>query len=277
MLGSRAEAEDVLQDAWLRVADTTERIDAPRAYLTTVVTRLCLDALGSARVRRERYVGPWLPEPLVAIATDAPEAPLERAESIHLAFLVLLERLSPLERAAFLLREVFELPYTEVARALDAREPACRQLVARARAHVDAGRARFVVAEARERSLFAAFLGACAQGDEAALTALLAEDVRLASDGGGRTRAALRPIEGRENVARFLLGLARKHPSAPVWPARVNGAPGLVFEAGEDAFVLTLSVGERGVNDVWIVSNPEKLTALRAQLRALGASRSPGS
>jgi RNA polymerase sigma-70 factor (ECF subfamily) len=261
-LGSRAEAEDVLQDAWLRVADTTERIDAPRAYLTTVVTRLCLDALGSARVRRERYVGPWLPEPLVAIATDAPEAPLERAESIHLAFLVLLERLSPLERAAFLLREVFELPYTEVARALDAREPACRQLV---------------VAEARERSLFAAFLGACAQGDEAALTALLAEDVRLASDGGGRTRAALRPIEGRENVARFLLGLARKHPSAPVWPARVNGAPGLVFEAGEDAFVLTLSVGERGVNDVWIVSNPEKLTALRAQLRALGASRSPGS
>lgn len=277
MLGSRAEAEDVVQEAWLRVADVDEAIASPRAYLTTVVTRLCLDALGSARARREHYVGPWLPEPLVELVLDPPPDPIERAESIHLAFLVLLERLSPLERAAFLLREVFELPYAEVARALGAEEPACRQLVARARGHVDAGRPRFTIEETRERALFAAFLGACASQDEAALGALLAEDVRLASDGGGRTRAALRPIEGRVNVARFLLGLTRKHPSAPVWPARVNGAPGVVIEAGDDAYVLTISADAQSVNDVWIVSNPDKLTALRASLRAPGASRSPGS
>lgn len=277
MLGSRAEAEDVLQEAWLRVADVDEAITSPRAYLTTVVTRLCLDALGSARARREQYVGPWLPEPLVELTLEPPPDPIERAESIHLAFLVLLERLSPLERAAFLLREVFELPYAEVARVLEAQEPACRQLVARARAHVDAGRPRFAIEEARAHALFAAFFGACASQDEAALGALLAEDVRLASDGGGRTRAALRPIKGRVNVARFLVGLARKQPSAPVWPARVNGAPGVVIEAGDDAYVLTISADARGVNDVWIVSNPDKLTALRAALRAPGASRSPGS
>ncbi len=263
MLGSAAEAEDVLQEAFLRFASRTQReVESPRAFLTTIVTRLCLDQLRSARARREEYVGPWLPEP---IATGDPEGRTELAESIGMAFLVLLERLSPLERAAFLLHEVFDYPFAEVAAALGTSEAACRQLASRARAHVDAGRPRFAAPEAKKREMLHAFLASVAAGDLAGLTKLLADDVVARSDGGGRVHAALKPVHGADRVARFVLGVAKKvTPGVTSELATINGEPGMVVkdEDGVVQFALTLSVSGDRITDVWIVNNPEKLTHL---------------
>lgn len=263
MLGSAAEAEDVLQEAFLRFASRSEReVGSPRAFLTTIVVRLCLDQLKSARARREEYVGPWLPEP---IATSDPEARTELAESIHIAFLVLLERLSPLERAAFLLHEVFDYPFAEVASALGTSEAACRQLAARARAHVDAGRPRFAASEEKKRELLQAFLATVGSGDVAGLQALLAEDAIARSDGGGRVHAALKPVYGAERVAKFVVGVAKKNTRAlaPVF-AMINGEPGIVLKDSEGVvrLTLTLSVSGEKITDVWIVNNPDKLGQL---------------
>ena len=263
MLGSVTEAEDVVQDAFLRwQAVDASTVDAPRAYLASIVTRLCIDHLRSARVRREQYVGPWLPEPL--LVTDDVAETVETADSLSTAFLVVLESLSPDERAAFLLREVFGYGYADVARMLDRSEPACRQLVHRARSHIAARRPRFDADPARQRAVTEQFLEACATGDVGRLVELLTEDAVLLSDGGGIVRAAQRPIHGGEKVARFLLGVLGKvdEPMA-VSVDQVNGAWGIVARVGGRPFgVLTLdTVGDR-VQGVHLLVNPEKLAAL---------------
>jgi RNA polymerase sigma-70 factor, ECF subfamily len=263
MLGSASEAEDVLQDAFLRFSEHEGALESTRAFLTTIVVRLCLDQLKSARARRETYVGPWLPEPLVSDHEPAPgpDARTELAESLSLAFLVLLERLSPLERAAFLLREVFDQPFGEVAAVLGTTEVATRQLVARARAHVDENRPRYNASEAKKQELLRAFIGACATADPAALGRVLAADVVARSDGGGKVHAAIKPVLGRDRVVRFLLGILKKAPPTGmpelVW---INGEPGFVVRDGQGAhLVLTLSIVNDAIHDVWIVVNPDKL------------------
>ena len=258
MLGSRAEAEDVVQEAWLRwsAAGTVEQ---PTAWLRTVVTRLCLDELRSARVRRRAHVGPWLPEPLHERdpALGPPEALLLR-ESASLALLLLLERLSPAERAVYVLREAFELPYVEVATAVGRSPAACRQLRARGTAKL-AGRPEPI--SGGHQALIEALLGALAQGDVAAVAALLDADCTLISDGAGRARSARRPVLGGDRVARFLDGLARQMPAGTSLEVRsVNGAPAAVLlTAGVATVVMSCEIRNGVVLAVSIVVDPEKL------------------
>jgi RNA polymerase sigma-70 factor (TIGR02957 family) len=263
MLGSTSEAEDVLQEAWLR-ADRATGIDNPAAWLTTVVTRLSLDVLGSARVRREQYVGPWLPEPLVESVDSAPEAHAELADDVSLAFLVLLEELSPAERAAFLLREVFRYDYADVATMLERSESACRQLVSRAHGHVDSRRTRFTADRTRARELTLSFLFACQTGDLTTVTSLLAADAVLISDGGGKVSAARRPINGPDKIGRFLIGvLAKPGPEITYVEAVVNGEPGILGLV--DGVVITAVAAEVRndcITGVRIISNPDKLVGL---------------
>jgi RNA polymerase sigma-70 factor (ECF subfamily) len=261
MLGSIAEAEDAVQDAWPRWAEAArEEIADPVAWLVRVVTRLCLDRLRAARSRREPYVGPWLPEPLVE---DLADDPLERAEDVSVAFLLALQRLSPLERAVFLLHDVFDEDYAAVARALSREEAACRQLLSRARAHLRDARPRFAVTQDAAAKLAAAFLDAAARNDPAALAALLAEDCVLITDGGGKRRAALRPLVGREDVLALLRGLAWRQgwpPPGAIRPARINGYPGVVLEDNEGSQTIAFEPGEDGrLAAIYIVRNPDKL------------------
>ena len=254
MLGSAADAEDVLQEARLRWlgADQAE-VTNPRGFLVTIVSRLCLDQLGSARVRREQYVGPWLPEP---IATPPDADP----ESLSMAFLLLLERLSPAERAAFLLTEVFDYSHAEVAVALGKSEEACRQLASRARRHVREGKPRSVDRAEHQRVL-GAFVAACASGDLAGLERLLAGDAVVHSDGGGRVRAARNLVVGASRSARLLVGLARKGGAhLTIEPCEVNGLPALrMREAGRVDSVLSLDVRDGRIAAVFLVRNPDKL------------------
>jgi RNA polymerase sigma-70 factor (ECF subfamily) len=262
MLGSMAEAEDAVQDAWLRWNGTDHAaVDNAGAWLAQVTTRLCLDRLKSARVRREAYVGPWLPEPLVEeIAQD----PLERAEDVSMAFLLALQRLSPLERAVFLLHDVFDQDYADVARSLGRTEPACRQLAARARQHVQDARPRFAVSDEEAARLAGAFMAAAASNDMGALASLLTEDAVLITDGGGKRKAALRPMIGRDDVMLLLRGLAWRN----VWPAvetarvaRINGLPGLVLHMEDGPATISFEPSDDGrVSAIYIVRNPEKLT-----------------
>lgn len=253
----------------MRYVESDAHVESVRAYLTTVVVRLCLDQLKSARKRRETYVGPWLPEPLVSSQEPAPgpDARTELAESLSIAFLVLLERLSPLERAAFLLREVFDQPFEQVASVLGTSEVACRQLVARARAHVDENRPRYTASQEKKQELLSAFMSACVSADATALGTLLAADVVVFSDGGGKAHAALKPVLGRDRVVRFILGILKKAPphgaAALAW---INGEPGFVLNDGAGpAAVVTLSITGDHISDVWIVVNPDKLGHVRAQ------------
>ncbi|MEP7054141.1 MAG: RNA polymerase sigma-70 factor [Actinomycetota bacterium] len=265
MLGTVSDAEDVLQESYLRWQQADRSlVETPAAYLTTVVTRLCLDVLKSARVQRETYVGPWLPEPLLTETAPDPAETAELADSLSMAFLVLLESLSPLERAAFLLREVFGYSYADLAAVLERDEAACRQLVSRARGHVETRRPRFAVTRADGERLTTEFLVACGTGDVAGLMALLASDVVLHSDGGGRVSAARRPVYGADDVARFLIGITKNPPSdMAVRLTRVNGDPGFLVTAGGNAvFVLGLEIAGDKVTGVNIVRNPEKLTRI---------------
>jgi RNA polymerase sigma-70 factor (ECF subfamily) len=269
MLGSVTEAEDVLQEAYLRFqAAPPGTVRSPGAFLTTVVSRLCLDVLKSARRQRETYIGPWLPEPLV---TDTPgdAGPLESAlldESISMAFLVLLERLTPAERAAFLLREVFEYDYAEIAAIIGRGEAACRQLVHRAKASLAANRPRFEVDLAAGERLARGFVQAVRAGDLAGLTAMLTEDVTLWADGGGKTAAALNPIHGADRVARLTLALLSKVQPEAVSIAYVpiNNEPGLIVRVdGVITWAAALTVTADGrVSAVRSVANPEKLAHL---------------
>ena len=258
MLGSASEAEDVVQDAWLRWSQVTDEVRDSAAYLATIVTRLSLTALDSARSRRETYIGPWLPEP-VATTAD-PLLGAERGEALSLAVLLLLERLSPSERAAYVLREAFEYPYDEIALVLQTSAANARQLTTRARAHLDRERGASVSAQQRDR-LLAGITAAAQSGDLAALEALLASDVVSLSDGGGIVSAARKPVVGRNNVARLVIGLLEKYSEGTSWLfAEVNGEPTiLVVRDGLPLVVWQFDVGPDGVRTMFAVLNPEKL------------------
>ena len=263
MLGSVMDAEDVVQEAYLRWQRASEtEVRSPKAYLSAVVTRLCIDQLRSARARREEYIGSWLPEPL---PTDpAPDA-ATLDESLSMAFLVLLESLNPTERAVFLLREVFDYDYGEISYLVDKSEENCRQIARRARQSVAARRPRFESSPEQEERLMGSFLEACFGGDMEGLLALLSEDVTLWSDGGGKTRAALNPIHGADKVARFFSGILRKAPPGfVVRRASINGRPGLIgyFEDGRPQSVATFDVAEGSIRAIRLVVNPEKLRAV---------------
>ena len=267
MLGSRAEAEDVVQDAYLRWhAVDRDAVAEPRRYLGTVVTRLCLDRMKSARARREAYVGQWLPEPIVDETLDA-DAAGDLAHDLSVALMLVLERLSPLERASFLLHDVFGLDFSEVARTLQRGEAACRQLAARARIHIEEARPRFPASREQGTRLAAAFAAATQRGDVAMLTKLLAEDAVLYSDGGGKRAAALKPINGADKILRFLAGISRKNPalsSMQARPAMVNGLAGFVLRE-EDGAIDTLAFEHDGsrIVAIYVVRNPEKLRHVR--------------
>lgn len=269
MLGTASEADDIVQDAWLRWQSVEDAVDNPTAYLATITTRLALTALDSARHRRETYIGPWLPEPVDTSAD--PLLGAERAEALSLAVLLLLERLTASERAAYVLREAFDYSFREIAAVLETTEANARQLATRARSHIDGSRTRPVGDGDRDR-LLAAFVAAAQSGDVAGLELLLAKDARTLSDGGGVVRAARKPIVGRERVAQFLLGVLEKFASDLV-PVMVsaNGSPAFIgLRNGAPAAFWTIEVDPDGVAGVYIVLNPGKLSQF-------GALSSPSS
>ena len=266
MLSSRADAEDVLQNAYLRWhRGASGELRSPEAWLMTTVTRLCIDRLRAMRAERERYMGPWLPEPLFGEAAPAADATAELSSSLSFAFLVVLERLAPDQRAAFLLHEVFDTEYAEIAQTLGKSEEACRQMVSRARKRVRGQRPRCQVSEAARRSLLERFVHAIQMQDKAALLELLAEGASWTPDGGGKTRAALKVIRGRERVVRFVLGLLGRHMDRRAFEmTTVNGEPALAMRA-EDKLLSIITVRTDGVRilDVYAVLNPSKLAPPR--------------
>lgn len=268
MLGSAMEAEDVVQETYLRYqAVSPELIQSPRALLTTIVTRLCLNQLQSARVQRETYIGPWLPEPLLGMGDESP-TPADRLllhESLSMAFLVLLEQLTPLERAVFLLREVFDYEYAEIGAIVGKEDATCRQLFSRAKKHIAAHRPRFAPDRAAHRRLLDRFLQAVSGGDMAGLIGLLAEDVTMWADGGGKARgAATRPLHGREAVARFVLASTRLPPEAYyVEITDVNGEPALILRTSQRVLgVLFVATDGNQIQQVFAIANPDKLHRL---------------
>jgi len=271
MLGSAAEAEDILQDAYLRFqAAAPEGVESPKAYLSTIVTRLCLNQLTSARARRETYLGPWLPEPILSANYPEladPETRLSDYDSISIAFLTLLEKLTPAERAVFILHEVFDYEYKEIAHILDKSEAACRKLFSRAKGYLAANRPRFKASPEEHHRLLEQFMRAAGDGDLEGLTTLLAEEVTFWADGGGKVRgAALQPVYGRAAVAHFVLGVSSRFtpPGARYLVADVNGKPTLLIchEDGTPAIVVSLEVGEGRIQSIWAVANPDKLGGL---------------
>lgn len=258
MLGDRAEAEDVVQDAFIKVHDAdAEVVASPRAWLSTVVMRLCLDRLKSARVRREQYVGPWLPEPLPT------EAAVER-ETISMAFMVLLETLSPIERAVFLLHDVFDYTHAEVAAIVQEQEATVRQILHRAKAHVVARRPRFSGTREQHALLMDGFIQTCLAGDVEGLGRLLAADVVCYTDGGGKAVAATKPVRGAADAAKFLAGLARKGAGGATFDRIVlNGEMTLVARVGTriDTIISIATDGER-ITEIDIIRNPDKLARL---------------
>ena len=261
MVGGVAEAEDLVQEAFLRFHRAPAEVAAPKAFLTTVVTRLAIDHLRSARVRRETYVGPWLPEPLVADAAPGPAGSVEDDETVSLAFLVLLERLSPVERAVYVLHELFGYDHGEIAEVVEKSSANCRQILARARRHVEAGRPRFEPSRREREALLARFLAAARAGDVQALVDLLAADAVSYADGGGKARATRLPIYGADKVARLWARLGSDSAPAALHLADVNGQPGVVGADadGRAVAVLTLEVADGRVQAVWVVVNPDKL------------------
>jgi RNA polymerase sigma-70 factor (ECF subfamily) len=267
MLGSVQDAEDVVQETFLRWQQaSTADVRSPKAYLSTIVTRLCIDQLRSARAQRETYIGPWLPEPLITQGTLDMDEGLARADSLSMAFLVLLERLNPIERAAFLLRDVFDYEYAEIAGVLEKTEANCRQMVRRARQHVAEHRQRFEATPEQVASLAQRFLAATANGDLDGLLELLAADATLWSDGGGKVAAALNPIYGAAKVARFFIGLGRKFPPHfTLRTARVNGGPGVIVYDGARAYaVICPEIVDGQITAFRIVNNPDKLRRVPA-------------
>ena len=269
MLGTVSEAEDVVQEGFLRLhraREGGERIESPRAYLSTVVSRLSLDQLRSARVQRETYVGEWLPEPVVESSAD-PARKAEMADSLSLAFLVLLESLSPEQRAAFLLHEVFDEPYSRIAEIIGTTEQNARQLATRARRHVDERRPRFETSREQQEELATRFFAAAEEGDLEALEALLAHDVVLKGDGGGKAPALARAIHGRARAARTLIAGLRavaRFDGITLRREEVNGQPGALFLDPEGRLigVMSLDVAEGQIQGVSSVVNPDKLRHL---------------
>jgi RNA polymerase sigma-70 factor (ECF subfamily) len=264
ILGSVSEAEDAVQETWLRWESVETRPASTKAYLSTVVTRISVDVLRSARVRREQYVGPWFPEPLLNDPYEDPERSAELADSLSMAALVLLERLTPLERAVFVLRDVFGFGFPEIASAVDRSEPACRQLAVRARRHMDAGRPRFEADRKEREALAERFLDAFREGDVDGLRELLAGDVQMVGDGGGKAPQWARAIVGAENVARLLVAMAQPFELIGVTaePHEVNGQPGVIFRDrdGKVINIMAIDIADGRVRAIRSVINPEKLT-----------------
>jgi RNA polymerase sigma-70 factor, ECF subfamily len=275
MLGSASDAEDVLQDAWLRYRGVDpSTIRTPKAFATTIVTRLCLDRLKSAQRTREDYVGPWLPEPVLTSEVEGPDTMLQRAESVTLAFLVLLEKLSPEERAVFLLKDIFEYEHAEIADILGTTVDNSRQLLHRAKARLAQGRPRLTGTIESRRAIAERFARAFSSGDHEELTALLANEVGLWSDGGGKASAARRPLIGRDQVLNFLLGLHRIAQASSVTRdvslriEDVNSEPALVVRVGprlESIFVFSIDDDDT-VSGIRVVRNPDKLAHIDRQL-----------
>jgi RNA polymerase sigma-70 factor, ECF subfamily len=278
MLGSMADAEDAVQEAYLRWhAVDRDKVSEPKAFLMTTTTRICLDMLTSARARREEYVGPWLPEPVLDTVALTPDTRAELAEDLSIALLLTLDRLSPLERAAFLLHDVFDFSFSEVATALQRSEAACRQLAARARANVRATRPRGVTpspvtsggVDEKHAKLLSAFTAAVESGDVNGIAQMLASDVRVLTDGGGKVRAALKAIQGADRVAQFLVEVTRKRPDA-WWRADfkmrfalVNGLPGVVIDSRDGPVQTTaFEIEGEAITAMFVVRNPEKLRHL---------------
>jgi RNA polymerase sigma-70 factor (ECF subfamily) len=271
MLGSMADAEDAVQETYLRWhATNRDEVLNPRAFLMTTTTRICLDMLTSARARREEYVGPWLPEPVVDTESLAPDSRTELAEDLSVALLLTLDRLSPLERAAFLLHDVFDFSFGEVAKALDRSEAACRQLASRARDHVRAARPRGITPstarageiDARHTQLMSAFVAAATSGDLEGLMRLLASDVRVVTDGGGKVAAALNVLDGADRAARFLIGATRKgwRDGYSLRFASINGLPGIIIDSPEGPVQTNAFEIEDGViRALYAVRNTDKL------------------
>jgi len=279
MLGSVSEAEEVVQEALLRVHQTLEggeRIASPRAFVATVTTRLAINELRSARARREQYVGEWLPEPIITGGEDDPAQHAETADSLSLAMLVLLESLSPEQRAVLLLHDVFDYGYPEIAEIVGKSQDNVRQLATRARRHVEAGRPRFQTSEEQRDELTQRFFAAAQQGDLAGLEALLAHDVELTGDGGGKVPALARSLHGRNRVARALINwfrIAGRLPGIAVEPVEVNGGPGAVYldEQRRLLGVVGLEVADGQITGINSIVNPDKLAHLGpvADLKAL--------
>jgi len=265
MLGTVMDAEDILQESFLRWQNVSvEKVDEPRAYLSSVVTRLCIDQLRSARVRREEYIGPWLPEPLI-MTDPTPIESMILAETLSTAFLVLLEKLNPIERAVYLLREVFDYSYSEIAGMVDKTEDNCRQIFNRAKRFISSHRPRFEPDPEQERRLTSQFLHAVANGDMDSLLETLAEDIVVYSDGGGKVFAAKKPIIGADLVARFFLRLGEMAPSGyEVYFAQSNGMPAIINIAnGVPYSVLVFRILDEKIQNVFSVSNPEKLKRVK--------------
>ncbi len=283
MLGSVAEAEDIVQEALLRVhraIEAGEQIESPRAYIATVTTRLAIDELRSARVRRERYVGEWLPEPVITEDPDDPAQHAEMADSLSMAMLVLLESLSPEQRAVLLLRDVFDYGYDEIAEIVGRKQDNVRQLAVRARRHVEQGRPRFEASREQRDQLAHRFFAAVQDGDLEGLEALLARDVVLTGDGGGKVPALARPLHGRKRVARTLLNWVKvgaRVPGASIRPAEVNGTAGALLLDGQGRVigVWVLEVLDGQIEAVRSIVNPEKLAHLGpvANMRSIFESR----
>jgi len=274
MLGSASDAEDVVQDAWMRYSSADPAsIRSPKAFATTIVTRLCLDRLKSARATREEYIGPWLPEPVLTADTELPDETVERAESVTLAFLVLLETLSPEERAVFILKEVCECDHAEIASTLAISVESSRQLLHRAKQRVAAGKAQLTGTTASRRTVASQFAHALLSGDNAALRDMLAADVGLWSDGGGKVLAARRPLQGRDEVMKFLLGLyrtafSRVGPNGSVELSEVNQEPAFLMRLGRQLdSVYVISIDGNVISGIRIIRNPDKLAYIDAQLK----------
>ncbi|WP_211262206.1 RNA polymerase sigma factor SigJ [Nitriliruptor alkaliphilus] len=262
LLGTVSEAEDAVQETWLRVHRTAmDEVDDVEAWLTIVTTRICYDVLKSARARRERYVGEWLPEPIVDGA--GPMDPADHVtldDSVNMALLVVLESLSPAERTAFVLHDVFKLPFDQIAEVVGRTPAACRQLAARARAHVEARAPRFDADETQHRRAVEAFTHAAETGDLAELLAVLDPEVVLRSDGGGKVTARRTPLEGAEAVARFVLAMAAKRVHMRQHVRTVNGQPGLVTtEDGRTVAVMGFAEAGGRITEIDLVMNPDKL------------------
>jgi RNA polymerase sigma-70 factor, ECF subfamily len=279
MLGSMADAEDAVQETYLRWhAADRDKVSDPKAFLMTTTTRICLDMLTSARARREEYVGPWLPEPVLDTAALAPDSRTELAEDLSVALMLTLDRLSPLERAAFLLHDVFDFSFSEVATALDRSEAACRKLATRARTHVRTLRPRGATEpparpggiDEKHAQLIAAFAAATRSGDLNVLMQLLASDVRVMTDGGGKVGAALEVLEGADRSARFLIGVVRTgwREDYTLRFTTINGMPGVIVE-GSEGLVQTAAFEIEGdvVRALYVVRNPDKLRHLAAASR----------
>lgn len=269
MLGSVGDAEDAVQDTWLRWHRTDRgTIQTPEAWLVTACTRICIDRLRAAKAERENYPGIWLPEPLVELEVSllSADAAHDMADDLSMAMLMVMERLTPAERAAYLLREAFDYDYPQIALALQKSEAACRQLVSRAQKHLKDQRPRFAADEAAARELARKFADATKAGDVSLFAGLLAEDAMLWSDGGGKAAAALNVIHGADKVARFFAGIRRKQPETlrRVF-ARLNGQPGWILFEGEKPYLaLAVDIAGDAVRNVFILRNPDKLARLSA-------------